>query len=85
MILFLSRLEYATVIPGILIQYIDNANYCCNCGSACFDRHIREITDRLPGSIVAQISFTEMVQFECYYCSLHCCNQYHTRFMQRRS
>jgi len=87
MILILYRLEYdIPVIPDVLIKYIDNANYCCNCGSACFDRHIREITNRFPIK-VAQILFqiSQLINFEFYYCSLYCCNYYHSfmhSFMQ---
>ncbi|XP_011866956.1 PREDICTED: ras suppressor protein 1-like isoform X1 [Vollenhovia emeryi] len=77
-----SVAQVAAKIPAILVRYLDEAKYCCNCGKACFDRHIREITDRIPYSIVATyvLKMTKTLQFECYYCSMYCSNQYHHLF-----
>lgn len=74
------RLKYDPgVIPYIVLRYLDTANYCVNCRGACFDCYIKEITYSIPHVLLATIVIktTEILQFECYYCSTKCRTQYH--------
>ncbi|XP_012528864.2 leucine-rich repeat protein 1 [Monomorium pharaonis] len=76
-----SRIRYdANIIPYTLVEYLDEAKYCHQCRTACFDCYIKRFID-LPDIFLScnevRISALQPpLKFETYFCSLVCVNNY---------
>ncbi|XP_067211182.1 leucine-rich repeat protein 1-like isoform X5 [Linepithema humile] len=71
-----SRINY-NAIPNVLIRYLDEANYCCICGTACFHYDLQLFVDYFLYDMLWPLKFIVTknyykAMFECYICSLRC-------------
>ncbi|XP_032679402.1 leucine-rich repeat protein soc-2 homolog isoform X2 [Odontomachus brunneus] len=70
-----TRIAYdASVIPSTLVQYLDNATYCCVCLNGCFNHFTMGFLEIELRRISCQVKITANanVLFECYFCSNKC-------------
>jgi len=63
----------------ILLEYFEKTKYCLYCGNPCFESYVMKFLHFNLYHIAATIIFDDIgkrktLAFECYYCSLICCN-----------
>ncbi|XP_014470470.1 PREDICTED: leucine-rich repeat protein 1 [Dinoponera quadriceps] len=70
-----ARITYDnSTMPPNLVQFLDNATFCCVCSQACFNRYVLDYKEMELRRVTCQVKRTAntTILYECYFCSKTC-------------